>query len=189
MPKRDDLKKIMIIGSGPIIISQACEFDYSGTQAVKALREEGMEVVLVNSNPATIMTDPEMADRTYIEPITPGNRLRRTGKRTARRASAHPGRPNRAFNTALQVAETGILEKLGIEMIGATPEVIQKAESRELFRKAMENIGLQGAGERHLPQPGPGHGSRRPPWAFPWWCGPHSPWAAPAAAWPSTRTN
>ena len=142
MPKRDDLKKIMIIGSGPIIISQACEFDYSGTQAVKALREEGMEVVLVNSNPATIMTDPEMADRTYIEPITPEIVCAVLEKERPDALLPTLGGQT-ALNTALQVAETGILEKLGIEMIGATPEVIQKAESRELFRKAMENIGLR----------------------------------------------
>ena len=142
MPKREDLKKIMIIGSGPIIISQACEFDYSGTQAVKAIREEGIEVVLVNSNPATIMTDPEMADRTYVEPITcefvcevlrkerPDAILPTLGGQTA-------------LNTALEVARTGILEELGIEMIGATPAVIHKAESREEFREAMDNIGLR----------------------------------------------
>jgi carbamoyl-phosphate synthase large subunit len=142
MPKRTDLKKIMIIGSGPIVISQACEFDYSGTQAIKALKEEGLEVVLINSNPATIMTDPEMADRTYVEPITveyvcevlekerPDALLPTLGGQTA-------------LNTALQVAETGILERLGIEMIGATPAVIRKAESRDLFRQAMDNIGLR----------------------------------------------
>ena len=142
MPKRDDLKKIMIIGSGPIIISQACEFDYSGTQAVKALREEGMEVVLVNSNPATIMTDPEMADRTYIEPITPEIVCAVLEKERPDAVLPTLGGQT-ALNTALQVAETGILERLGIEMIGATPAVIQKAESRELFRKAMDNIGLR----------------------------------------------
>ena len=160
MPKRDDLKKIMIIGSGPIIISQACEFDYSGTQAVKALREEGMEVVLVNSNPATIMTDPEMADRTYVEPITPEIVCAVLEKERPDALLPTLGGQT-ALNTALQVAETGILERLGIEMIGATPAVIQKAESRELFRKAMENIGLRVPGKRHLPRPGPGHGGCR----------------------------
>jgi len=142
MPKRKDLKKIMIIGSGPIIISQACEFDYSGTQAVKALREEGVEVVLVNSNPATIMTDPEMAHRTYIEPITP-EIVSEVLKKERPDALLPTLGGQTALNTALQVAETGILERLGIEMIGATPEVIQKAESRELFRRAMENINLR----------------------------------------------
>ncbi|MBU4567135.1 MAG: carbamoyl-phosphate synthase large subunit [Desulfarculus sp.] len=142
MPKRTDLKKIMIIGSGPIIISQACEFDYSGTQAVKALREEGLEVVLVNSNPATIMTDPEMADRTYVEPITPEVVIEVL--KAERPDAILPTLGGQtALNTALMVAETGILERLGIEMIAATPEVIKKAESRELFREAMNNIGLR----------------------------------------------
>jgi len=142
MPKRTDLKKIMIIGSGPIIISQACEFDYSGTQAVKALKEEGMEVVLVNSNPATIMTDPEMADRTYVEPITPEVVIEVL--RAERPDAILPTLGGQTgLNTALQVAETGVLEELGIEMIAATPEVIRKAESRELFRAAMENINLR----------------------------------------------
>jgi carbamoyl-phosphate synthase large subunit len=142
VPKREDLKKIMIIGSGPIIISQACEFDYSGTQAVKALREEGLEVVLVNSNPATIMTDPEMADRTYIEPITP--ELVSAVLEKERPDALLPTLGGQtALNTALEVAQTGILERLNIEMIGATPEVIQKAESRELFKEAMDNIGLR----------------------------------------------
>jgi carbamoyl-phosphate synthase large subunit len=142
MPKRKDLKKIMIIGSGPIIISQACEFDYSGTQAIKALKEEGVEVVLVNSNPATIMTDPEMADRTYIEPITP-EIVCEVLKKERPDALLPTLGGQTALNTALQVAETHILERLGIEMIGATPEVIRKAESRELFREAMENINLR----------------------------------------------
>ncbi|RJX29769.1 MAG: carbamoyl-phosphate synthase large subunit [Desulfarculus sp.] len=142
MPKRTDLHKIMIIGSGPIIISQACEFDYSGTQAVKALKEEGMEVVLVNSNPATIMTDPEMADRTYVEPITPEMVIEVL--RAERPDAILPTLGGQTgLNTALQVAETGVLERLGIEMIAATPEVIKKAESRELFRQAMEKIGLR----------------------------------------------
>ncbi|MBU4278323.1 MAG: carbamoyl-phosphate synthase large subunit [Proteobacteria bacterium] len=142
MPKRTDLKKIMIIGSGPIIISQACEFDYSGTQAVKALKEEGLEVVLVNSNPATIMTDPEMADRTYVEPITPEVVIEVL--KAERPDAILPTLGGQtALNTALMVAETGILERLGIEMIAATPEVIRKAESRELFRAAMNNIGLR----------------------------------------------
>ncbi len=142
MPKREDLKKIMIIGSGPIVISQACEFDYSGTQAVKALKEEGIEVVLINSNPATIMTDPELADRTYIEPITPEMVCAVLEKERPDALLPTLGGQT-ALNTALLVAETGILQKLGIEMIGATPEVIKKAESRELFRQAMDRIGLR----------------------------------------------
>jgi carbamoyl-phosphate synthase large subunit len=142
MPKREDLKKIMIIGSGPIVISQACEFDYSGVQAVKALKEEGILVVLINSNPATIMTDPEMAHRTYVEPITP-EFVAEVLKKERPDALLPTLGGQTALNTALQVAETGLLERLGVEMIGATPHVIQKAESRELFRKAMDNIGLR----------------------------------------------
>ncbi|MCL4502459.1 MAG: carbamoyl-phosphate synthase large subunit [Deltaproteobacteria bacterium] len=142
MPKRTDLKKILIIGSGPIIISQACEFDYSGTQACKALREEGYEVVLINSNPATIMTDPEMADRTYIEPITP-EMVCQVIERERPDAILPTLGGQTGLNCAIAVAETGILERLGVEMIGANPHVIKKAEDRELFRDAMANINLR----------------------------------------------
>jgi carbamoyl-phosphate synthase large subunit len=142
MPKRTDIKKILIIGSGPIIISQACEFDYSGTQACKALREEGYEVVLINSNPATIMTDPEMADRTYIEPITP-EMVCQVIERERPDAILPTLGGQTGLNCAIAVAETGILEKYGVEMIGAKPEVIKKAEDRELFRDAMANINLR----------------------------------------------
>src|SRR5512139_1141463 len=142
MPKRTDLKKILIIGSGPIIISQACEFDYSGTQACKALREEGFEVVLINSNPATIMTDPEMADRTYIEPITP-EMVCQVIERERPDALLPTLGGQTGLNCAIAVAETGILEKYGVEMIGANPSVIKKAEDRELFRDAMANINLR----------------------------------------------
>src|SRR5215204_4418250 len=134
MPKRTDLKKILLIGSGPIVIGQAAEFDYSGTQACKALREEGFQVVLVNSNPATIMTDPETADRTYIEPITwqvvekiiqkekPDALLPTLGGQTA-------------LNTAMDLHRHGVLERYGVEMIGATPDVIDKAEDRNRFKE------------------------------------------------------
>ena len=132
----------MIIGSGPIIISQACEFDYSGTQACKALKEEGYEVVLVNSNPATIMTDPEMADHTYIEPITPEIVAMIIEKERPQALLPTLGGQT-ALNTAMQVAEMGVLEKFGVEMIGASVEVINKAEDRDLFRAAMERIGLR----------------------------------------------
>ncbi len=142
MPKRTDIKKILIIGSGPIIISQACEFDYSGTQACKALREEGYEVVLINSNPATIMTDPEMADRTYIEPITP-EMVCQVIERERPDALLPTLGGQTGLNCAIAVAETGILEKYGVEMIGAKPDVIKKAEDRELFRDAMANIHLR----------------------------------------------
>ncbi len=142
MPKRTDLKKILIIGSGPIVIGQACEFDYSGTQACKALKEEGYEVVLVNSNPATIMTDPEVADRTYVEPITPEVVIKILKKEKPDAILPTLGGQT-GLNTAVAVADTGILDELGIEMIGASPEVIHKAEDREKFRAAMENIGLR----------------------------------------------
>ncbi|GFM38213.1 carbamoyl-phosphate synthase large subunit [Desulfovibrio psychrotolerans] len=142
MPKRTDLKRIMVIGSGPIVIGQACEFDYSGTQAVKALKEEGYEVVLVNSNPATIMTDPDLADRTYIEPIEPETVAAIIRKE--RPCALLPTLGGQTgLNTALAVAKMGVLEECGVELIGATEAVIEKAESRELFRAAMENIGLK----------------------------------------------
>jgi len=142
LPKRTDIETIMVIGSGPIVIGQACEFDYSGTQACKALREEGYRVVLLNSNPATIMTDPEMADRTYIEPMTveavdrifeiekPDVLLPTIGGQTA-------------LNLAIDLAKTGTLEKHGVELIGASLDAIEKAEDRELFRQAMQNISLK----------------------------------------------
>ncbi|WP_243546915.1 carbamoyl-phosphate synthase large subunit [Pseudodesulfovibrio tunisiensis] len=141
MPKREDLKKIMLIGSGPIVIGQACEFDYSGTQALKALKEEGYEVILVNSNPASIMTDPELADRTYIEPIEPEAVARIIEKERPDALLPTLGGQT-GLNTALAVAEMGVLEKCGVELIGADIPVINKAESREEFRQAMENIGL-----------------------------------------------
>jgi carbamoyl-phosphate synthase large subunit len=142
VPKREDIHSILLIGSGPIVIGQACEFDYSGTQACKALREEGYRVILVNSNPATIMTDPEMADRTYIEPLTwqivekvieaerPDALLPTLGGQTA-------------LNIAMDLEKHGVLEKYGVEMIGAKAAVINKAEDRDLFKKAMEKIGLE----------------------------------------------
>ncbi|MEI6262068.1 MAG: carbamoyl-phosphate synthase large subunit, partial [Deltaproteobacteria bacterium] len=142
MPKRTDIHKILIIGAGPIIISQGCEFDYSGTQACKALKEEGYEVVLINSNPATIMTDPDMADRTYIEPITPET-VAKIIERERPCAILPTLGGQTGLNTAIQVAEMGILEKYGVEMIGATIPSIQKAEDRDLFRKAMDKIGLR----------------------------------------------
>ena len=142
MPKRTDIHKILIIGAGPIIISQGCEFDYSGTQACKALKEEGYEVVLINSNPATIMTDPDMADRTYIEPITPET-VAKIIERERPCAILPTLGGQTGLNTAIKVAELGVLEKYGVEMIGATIPSIQKAEDRDKFRKAMDKIGLR----------------------------------------------
>jgi carbamoyl-phosphate synthase large subunit len=141
MPKRTDLKKILLIGSGPIIIGQACEFDYSGTQACKALREEGYTVVLVNSNPATIMTDPGMADRTYIEPVT-WEIIAKIIDRERPDAILPTLGGQTALNTAMKLHEHGVLAQYGVEMIGARAEVIAKAEDRELFKEAMLRIGL-----------------------------------------------
>jgi carbamoyl-phosphate synthase large subunit len=141
MPKRTDIKKILLIGSGPIIIGQACEFDYSGTQACKALRAEGYTVVLVNSNPATIMTDPEMADRVYVEPITP-EFLEKVIEKERPDAILPTLGGQTALNTAVALADRGVLTKYNVEMIGANADVIKKAEDRKLFKKAMEKIGL-----------------------------------------------
>jgi len=141
MPRRTDLHSILLIGSGPIVIGQACEFDYSGTQACKALKEEGYRVILVNSNPATIMTDPGFADRTYIEPLTvevvekilaqerPDALLPTIGGQTG-------------LNLAIDLAEQGVLDRYGVELIGAKLPAIKKAEDRNLFKAAMERIGL-----------------------------------------------
>ena len=142
MPKRTDIKSVLIIGAGPIVIGQACEFDYSGAQACKALQEEGYRVILVNSNPATIMTDPSMADATYIEPVNwqsvaaiiekerPDVLLPTMGGQTA-------------LNCALDLAREGVLEKFNVELIGATKEAIDKAEDRQKFDVAMKEIGLE----------------------------------------------
>ncbi len=144
MPRREDLESILIIGSGPIVIGQACEFDYSGTQAVKALRQEGYRVVLVNSNPATIMTDPELADRTYVEPVTP-EFVTRVLERERPDALLPTLGGQTGLNTAVALHEQGVLEELGVELIGARYEVIRRAEDREEFRAAMERIGLRSA--------------------------------------------
>ena len=142
MPKRTDIASIMIIGAGPIVIGQACEFDYSGAQACKALREEGYRVILVNSNPATIMTDPGLADATYIEPITPEVVARII--ETERPDALLPTMGGQTgLNTSLKLEEMGVLAKYGVEMIGARREAIEMAEDRRLFREAMERIGLQ----------------------------------------------
>lgn len=140
--KRTDLKKIMILGAGPIVIGQACEFDYSGTQACKALKEEGYEVVLVNSNPATIMTDPELADRTYITPLTP-ELVQQILEKERPDALLPTMGGQTALNLAVALAESGALDKYGVELIGAKLEAIKKAEDRELFRQAMKNIGIK----------------------------------------------
>ncbi len=142
MPKRTDIKSILIVGAGPIIIGQACEFDYSGTQAVKALKEEGYRVILVNSNPATIMTDPELADATYIEPITPEVVAKIIAEERPDAILPTMGGQT-ALNTALELKKRGMLDALNVEMIGAKADVIDKAEDRDRFRKAMDKIGLE----------------------------------------------
>ena len=139
MPKRTDIKSVLIIGAGPIVIGQACEFDYSGAQACKALREEGYKVILVNSNPATIMTDPQTADVTYIEPITKGVVERIIAKERPTMGG------QTALNCAMELAKSGVLEKYNIELIGASPEAIEKAEDRLKFKEAMDKIGLSSA--------------------------------------------
>jgi carbamoyl-phosphate synthase large subunit len=142
MPKRTDIRSILIIGAGPIVIGQACEFDYSGAQACKALREEGYRVILVNSNPATIMTDPELADATYIEPITPEVVAKIIEKERPDALLPTMGGQT-ALNTALSLADMGVLDRYGVEMIGARREAIEMAEDRKLFREAMDRIGLE----------------------------------------------
>jgi carbamoyl-phosphate synthase large subunit len=155
MPKRTDLKSILIIGAGPIIIGQACEFDYSGAQACKALREEGYRVILVNSNPATIMTDPDTADVTYIEPITwqVVEKIIAKERQARRQDAVLPTMGGQtALNCALDLHRHGVLAKYGVEMIGANEHAIEKAEDRLKFKDAMTSIGLGSAKQRHRPQ-------------------------------------
>jgi carbamoyl-phosphate synthase large subunit len=142
MPRRTDIHKILLLGSGPIVIGQACEFDYSGTQACKALREEGFEVVLVNSNPATIMTDPEMANRTYIEPLT-WELVAKVIEKERPDALLPTMGGQTALNLAVALAENGILHQYGVELIGAKLPAIKKAEDRQLFKESMEKIGIK----------------------------------------------
>ncbi|MEX1237546.1 MAG: carbamoyl phosphate synthase large subunit, partial [Pseudomonadales bacterium] len=142
MPKRSDIESILIIGAGPIIIGQACEFDYSGAQACKALKEEGYRVILVNSNPATIMTDPSMADSTYIEPLT-WRAIAEIIEKEKPNALLPTMGGQTALNCALDLAREGVLEKFGVELIGASKEAIDMAEDRQAFDVAMKSIGLE----------------------------------------------
>ncbi|MBN1893235.1 carbamoyl phosphate synthase large subunit, partial [bacterium] len=141
MPKRTDIHKILIIGSGPIVIGQACEFDYSGTQAVKALRKLGYRTVLINSNPATIMTDPGLSDRTYVEPLN-AERVAQVIERERPDALLPTMGGQTALNITVELAESGVLERFGVALIGAKLPAIRKAEDRELFKKAVEKLGL-----------------------------------------------
>ena len=133
MPRRSDIESILVVGAGPIVIGQACEFDYSGTQALKAIKEEGFRVILINSNPATIMTDPELADATYIEPITP-ELLEKIIEKEKPNAILPTMGGQTALNTTLSLKKLGVLDKHNVEMIGASSEAIDMAEDRELFR-------------------------------------------------------
>src|SRR5882757_7272842 len=142
MPRRNDLHRILIIGSGPIIIGQACEFDYSGTQATRALRADGFEVILVNSNPATIMTDPDLADRTYVEPLTRAYLEEIIAKERPDALLSTVGGQT-ALNLSVELAESGVLDRYGVELIGAKIDAIKKAEDRLLFKDAMRGIGLE----------------------------------------------
>ena len=187
MPRRNDLHRILIVGSGPIIIGQACEFDYSGAQACKALREEGYRVILVNSNPATIMTDPEMADVTYIEPIT-WPMVAKIIERERPDALLPTMGGQTALNCALDLAREGVLNKFDVEMIGATKKAIDKAEDREKFKAAMTRIGLSSA------RSGIAHDIEQAlevqaDIGFPAVLRHRSPWGAPAGVSPTTRTN
>ncbi|HZA27307.1 MAG TPA: carbamoyl phosphate synthase large subunit, partial [Actinomycetota bacterium] len=141
MPRRRDLETILVIGSGPIVIGQACEFDYSGTQACKVLKDEGFRVVLVNSNPATIMTDPEFADRTYVEPLTPESLLKVIEREDPDALLPTLGGQT-ALNAAVALAESGALERHGVQLIGADEDAIRRAEDRRLFVRTMQEAGL-----------------------------------------------
>src|SRR3954449_7034398 len=140
MGKRTDIQHVLVIGSGPIVIGQACEFDYSGTQACRVLRDEGLRVSLVNSNPATIMTDPEFADATYVEPITPEFVEKVIEKERPDALLATLGGQT-ALNTAMSLAEAGVLDKYGVELIGASIEAINRGENRESFKRIVEELG------------------------------------------------
>ncbi|MDK8299488.1 MAG: carbamoyl phosphate synthase large subunit, partial [Actinomycetaceae bacterium UMB1218B] len=142
MPKRHDLRSVLVIGSGPIVIGQACEFDYSGTQACRVLKEEGLRVILVNSNPATIMTDPEIADATYVEPITPEVVTSIIEKERPDALLATLGGQT-ALNTAVALNEAGVLEKYNVELIGASIEAINAGEDREIFKEIVETCGAE----------------------------------------------
>ena len=144
MPKRTDIRSVLVIGSGPIVIGQACEFDYSGTQACRVLREEGIRVVLVNSNPATIMTDPEFADATYIEPITPEILTKVIEKERPDALLATLGGQT-ALNAAMALHEAGVLEQYDVELIGANVDAIQAGEDRQRFKQIVEGIGAESA--------------------------------------------
>ena len=186
MPRRDDLQHVLVIGSGPILIGQAAEFDYSGTQACRVLREEGLRVTLINSNPATIMTDPEFADATYLEPITPEYVTKVIEKERPDALLATLGGQT-ALNAAMSLHAAGVLERYGVELIGADVDAIRRGEDRQEFKAVVESVGGESAPQRGLPHDGrvprrgrrprlPGRRAAR-----------RSPWAAAARASRTTR--
>ncbi|GAA3431074.1 hypothetical protein GCM10018954_006750 [Kutzneria kofuensis] len=193
MPKRTDINHVLVIGSGPIVIGQACEFDYSGTQACRVLRDEGLRVSLVNSNPATIMTDPEFADATYIEPITPEFVEKVIAEE---QALGHPIQAvlatlggQTALNTAVALHERGVLEKYNVELIGADIGAIQRGEDRQLFKDICASVGAETPRSRVCKTMDE---VRERPWpssACRWSSGRRSPWAAWVPAWRTPRTS
>lgn len=193
MPKRTDIQSVLVIGSGPIVIGQAAEFDYSGTQACRVLKAEGLRVILVNSNPATIMTDPEIADATYVEPITPEFVEKIIAKERPDALLPTLGGQT-ALNTAISMHEQGVLEKYGVELIGANVEAINKGEDRDLFKDVVEAVRQKiGHGEsarsyicHSMDDVLKGSSSSA---ATPSSCAPPSPWAAPVPASPTTRRS
>ncbi len=189
MPKRTDIHSVMIIGSGPIVIGQACEFDYSGTQACKALREEGYRTILVNSNPATIMTDPEVADATYIEPLTVPV-VERIIARERPDALLPTMGGQTGLNLAIDLARAGILARYGVELIGADAHAIDCAESRSAFREAMQDIGLEVPRSRIVTSAADARrrGAFSTTSGSPPSCAPPSPWGGRVAASPITAT-
>lgn len=168
MPKRTDIKRILVIGSGPIVIGQACEFDYSGAQACKVLKEDGFEVILVNSNPATIMTDPGLADRTYVEPIT-AEFIERVIKKERPDALLPTLGGQTGLNAAVELAKDGTLDKYGVEMIGCDLAAIERGEDRKLFNEAMAEIGLRSRA-RAMPTAWPTPRLSPSAWAIPAYC-------------------
>ena len=180
MPKRTDIKRILVIGSGPIVIGQACEFDYSGAQACKVLKEDGFEVILVNSNPATIMTDPGLADRTYVEPIT-AEFIERVIKKERPDALLPTLGGQTGLNAAVELAKDGTLNKYGVEMIGCDLAAIERGEDRKLFNEAMAEIGLEVA-RSGLPTAWPTPRLSPSAWDIPAYCARALPSVAPAAA-------
>lgn len=185
MPKRTDLKSVLVIGSGPIVIGQAAEFDYSGTQALRVLKEEGIRVILVNSNPATIMTDPEFADATYVEPISPEVITKIIAKERPDALLPTLGGQT-ALNAAIALDKQGVLEEYDVELIGANIAAIELGEDRQKFKGVVERSGESPpAAGSCTPWKRPSKSPKS--WATPWWSAPASPWAVWDPVWPTTN--